>query len=630
MKRINLTFLPLLLPLAYTAFFLLRNNQLPANDAANYFYTAINLYQSFHDQGILRGLFHFYTERGWRPIFFPNLALPFLLISHGNLFFAYACIAMLSILSSITYVYLFSRLMLEKIPAILAAAVICLLPFVQAQAVMFYSEAALFPCIIGGLYHLIRSDYLRNSNHAAMFAALTALAVIIRPVEAVTHLLFIFVVLTSLGYYKKIFSAAQILNIIFICLFAVFLFFAAASLPYRHGTVLAVIDGGGVQDVLLASRLHYAFIISAFAALLSGLFAYALRKRAQHEKNYLVSAFAAWITIVLIWFLPFASETFQWIYRTSLGDVAMSTGSLSGSQFSWQVLLIYLQDEGLFAIAMIALTAMLALFALKSKCKKTLISTPVLYLLLLTPFALWESFYTVQVISRKLSIAFPALLLILLLIALQPGKWQRLRTSLISVLLIVQFALLCVLLHEDYQNKKSVIHYSIGYFIPEPSTIHPNPHDVVMTFLNQQANLLHITSVGLEVIPGTPDARHPIEAEPINPFLLSMMAAAYKTPYYANYLYFAEYSDKSLQKVREYDAVFLSDHLDSMEVSARAASGYWQKYLAETNPSIKTFYELLYHYSANKLDVIGFKSGPCLVVKTQKEGDYHACLLLKG
>jgi hypothetical protein len=110
---------------------------------------------------------------------------------------------------------------------------------------------------------------------------------------------------------------------------------------------------------------------------------------------------------------------------------------------------------------------------------------------------------------------------------------------------------------------------------------------------------------------------------------LGMMLSASRSPYYANYLYFGNFSDDKLRNIQQqYDAVFLSDRVENMNISSAAAADYWQKYSSESNPSFKVFYQLLYHYSLNQLDTLGFKQGPCIVVKTQKQGSYRGCLLL--
>src|SRR5204862_1266363 len=98
------------LPVCFTIMWLMANHQLPGNDASNYLATAISIFQQKAQGGFFSLLQHAFTERGWRPIFFPDLAVPFLLIFEGNLYLAYACTAILSLVAALVYIYLFLRL----------------------------------------------------------------------------------------------------------------------------------------------------------------------------------------------------------------------------------------------------------------------------------------------------------------------------------------------------------------------------------------------------------------------------------------------------------------------------------------------------------------------------------------
>lgn len=644
-----------LLPLLYTASWLIRNHQLPCNDAANYLLSAVNIYQAFADHGLVHGLFRLYAERGWRPIIFPNLAAPFLLISKGNMFFAYQSVALLCVLATTIYSYMFFRLRLNRIPALLGANLIGLLPFIQAQALMFYAEAALFPCVIGCLYHLIKSGYLRDLRHSAAFVLLLSLSLMIRPVEAVTNLVFVFMLFLYDGWRQQFFSTGAVIRL-FLCLSAAaFLFFTAAYYPYWHHGMVNVMDGGGVLDRKMARVLMICMAGSGSTTLILWLLnkiimpatrpvqrtslstsitlyqaALAQRLKQSATNPLLVPAFIAISVLTLLWFLPVAYNTYEWIYRTSLGDVASSTGSLSGPSFSVDVLSIYLREEGIAVIGGTLIAALAGWIALTWRQRKVaLLSTPFLYLILLLPFPFWEAFYTVQVVTRKLSLAFPAILMALLMLALSNGKWLRARSLFVGLLVLMQAGLLFKLLFTDtYQHPVPSLTRTIGYFIPQPSTIRPNPHDVVMDFFATQANLHHLRSFGLELVPGTPDARHPIEAEPINPFLMSTMLQSRNTPYYAGYPYFSVYSEENVRSLSSrFDAVFVSDTVSAMTISPAAAAAYQKRLDEEQSASVKIFFRLMQYYSGDQLAIIGFKRGPCIVIKTQKSGDYLGCLL---
>ncbi|HEU5281066.1 MAG TPA: hypothetical protein VFU82_03695 [Gammaproteobacteria bacterium] len=624
----------LALPVIYTILYLMRTNQLPQNDAANYLYTAVDIYKSFVGHHLFHGLKGFYDIRGWRPIFFPNLSVPFLLASGGNLFVAYWGVSLLCISVTVFYVYLYFRLLLDRLPACIATSLICLLPYVQAQIVMFYAEAALFPLIIGSVYHLIQSDYLRVSKHTYAFIAFTGLALMVRPIEAVTHLMFILALFVAIGCRGGVFSISDILKTVLIALFGVFLFSASAIMPYRHGYVVPVADNGGPLDQKMEKFAHVLFTGSGlvFLAMLVLVGVFYLKRNPQAvKKNNLVASLTGILIIVLLWYLPHGFDTFQWIYRTSLGDVATSTGSLSGSQFSLSVLGIYLGDEGWFVVAGVVAAALFGLISMNGRRMFHLLTAlPLIYLTLMSPFPVWEAFYTVQIVTRKLSIVFPALLMVMLFIALQRSKWFSFRLVFVAIIGLVQsFLLISALYIQNYPHRFSSLMLAIGDFIAQPSVIQPNPHEVAIQFFDNYENALAIKSIGLEVIPGTPDARHPVEAEPINPFLLSLMLSASTRPYYANYLYFGVYDRNNVRAIqKQYKTIFLSDQQEAMQISKKSADVYLLKFQQESNPSLKTFYEFMYHYSNNTLSAIGWKLGPCIFMDTQAHGRYRACLLV--
>jgi hypothetical protein len=627
----------------YAGLWLFLNTQLPGNDAANYLMTSVDIFHSFKDHGFWHGIGSAYFHRGWRPIFFPLFAVPFLLIFQGNLYFSYTAVAMLCMIASVIYIYLFFRLQLERFSAVIATSLVALLPFLQAQALMFYAEAALFPCVIGCLYHLIKSDYLRNRKHACGFMILLALAFAIRPVEAVTHFIFVFILFFFLGYYRSHFSIRQIISVLAISLTMLFGMFLLAVLPYIHFVPVHNIDDGGVLDKKMAKMIHSGLIGVGISALLIWVILvlsrakkigyYVLSSIEKHShKTLLVPVFFIALMLVFIWFLPAGFETFQWVYRTSLGDVASSTGSLTGSHFSWDVLQIYIRAEGILPVIGIILIAVIAFFSLSHLQKRSLaLSHPFIFLLLLAPFPIWEAFYTVQIVTRKLSIAIPAMLMAFLLLALSRGRGWFFRIVSIAFLTCMLFGLnIFSIFIAPSQKTNSLIKNTVGYFVPEPVKLRPNPHHIVIDFLTTQAARYHLTSIAMELNPGTPDARHPLEAEPVDPFLISTMAVASKQPYSVSYPYFSVYSPNNIRDMAsKYDAVFLFGLANEMVISKTAAQAYFKQYIAEKNPSLKTLYEFLTYYSKNKLIAKKWIVGPCINIKTEKYEDYRGCLLLR-
>lgn len=630
-----------LIPFVYTLFWLLKNTQLPENDASNYLMTSINIYHHFLDKHFISSIMSFYTERGWRPIFFPVLTVPFLLISKGHLYFSYVCVSIGLLFATTTYLYYFFRLKLDQLSSLVCASIIALLPLVQAQLIMFYAEGALFPCVIGALYHLIASDFLRIKKHTIGFIILTSFAFLFRPIEALTDFLFIFIAFYSIGLYRDIFKFSDLAKIVLFYSIVLFCFFTFVSYRFIHFTPIHLIDGGPVDLKmakvvslgLLASLVFFTGIGIVFYRqwVLSRFNIFSFKNNKLEECTFLVPAFS-WIGIViLLWYLPFAFQTFEWVYRTSMGDVAASTGSLSGALLSWPLLSIYLHTEGLFIVVSSFVLMIIGMILQSRKERKEIIfSLPIIYLLLILPFPFWESFCTVQIVTRKLAVAFPALLMAMLFIGLYKGRLLSVRIGLASVILVSQWVLMFLVMNNSSpRTPDSLLHDTIGYFVPKPVIVQPNPHDVILNFLLEESKRYKLHSFGIEVNPGTPDARHFLESEPIDPFLLSTMMAALHSSYSASYPYFGVYNQmNSIILTQQYDAILLSDSADEMMVSSKAYKNYLTKFNNESNSSLKTFYLFLMHFSNNTLNKIGWVKGPCMTVKSVDHGNYLACLLL--
>src|SRR5258705_12997305 len=97
--------IPLLIPIAWHT----NNKVLPKWDAADYLQTSYNIYESFHNSGIIEGLRNVYLNRGWRPILFPVFTVPALLITNGDLLTSVAITLILIHLVLLVYIFLLAR-----------------------------------------------------------------------------------------------------------------------------------------------------------------------------------------------------------------------------------------------------------------------------------------------------------------------------------------------------------------------------------------------------------------------------------------------------------------------------------------------------------------------------------------
>jgi len=196
------------------------------------------------------------------------------------------------------------------------------------------------------------------------------------------------------------------------------------------------------------------------------------------------------------------------------------------------------------------------------------------------------------------------------MIGLRRGKWWGIRSLCVSVLLIMQFAFALGLFHSN----------QFGIY-PQPINLNPNPYDEVVNFLNIQARQYHLKNI---VIMDNVET-----ALPVDPHTLTMMAELNGLSYKMGMPSYSVYSGEIIQTFhREHEAVFLIDKKSQMLVSATAAAVYAEKFAREVNPTLRVWYEFLRYYSADKLRDLGWKIGPCMVVKALDQNDYQGCLLI--
>jgi hypothetical protein len=629
-REISSTLLAALLPVIFTILWLSCNSQLPTADATDYLATGHTIYHHFTDNGFWSGLLNFDLARGWRPIFFSVLTVPFLFISHGNVEFAFQATAILCVAASAIYVYLLSRLLLDRVSSVIAANLICLLPLVQLPVLIFFAECALFPAIIGTIYHLIQSDYFRRRSHTLGFVICFSLAIVIRPIEAVTECVFILMLFLTSGWYQKIFTLKQIVSVIALGFTAIFLLLFYTGSHFIHHFPFRAIDGGE-YDIKLAQSIYltsfiamgvmvFAWLVLAWMNFSSWYRKHATANRALNDPP-IIWVFVGIFILGLMWFLPHAFQTYVWIYRTSFGDLAVITAKTQGRVHAWPVLFNFAKQESLVIVVGALLLALIAAFTLgKNKIKDILVSRPIIYLLLLIPFPLWEVLKTVQNAPRKMNLAFPALILVLLLIALQRGRGWKLRCSLVTCLLMMQF-----LFAVDFLFPTVSLHQYTKLFggYLQPIRIKPNPHDEVLSFFGVKAKEYSLKYIALIVNPET--------VLPIDPYLLSMMYQIKHLTFEAGMPYYSDYSEEHIHSIHDgHDAVFLADKKSSMVISAEAVKAYDEKFQKETNPTLKIQYRLLMLYSGNKLSTMGWTPASCMVVKAMDGEAYQGCLLVKG
>lgn len=633
--RIKAEILPIILSMIPSLIVLIvwlsLNTQLPSNDASNYLMTILDIKQSLNHHGFISGLFHSLGIRGWRPIAFPHLTIPILVFT-DQLYYIYSIFSVAVLALSVIYIYLYFRLCLSVRRSLLATSIISLLPLLLAQVIMFYSESVLFFAILGVLYHIQKSDYLKIKSHSVLVGLFLSLALLVRPIEAISQLVLVFLYFIALGYVHKKFYLKQILlSLTIVALSSVVLLMAALIQKNGLSSTFSYIDlkNGDELTKLLRSAL-FGFL---FALLFFSLIQRFLVHHPRPTNNYLTTVIGSVSLVFLLWYLPFSYQTFDWIYRTSLGDVAKGTGSLTGTDSPLSVINIYIHDESLLIVIMLLILALISIPCIKLFEKRmSYLKVPILFLLLTMPLILYGSLFTVQIVTRKLAFVFPALLMVFIILALQNGRFFRIRVmSLICTFILLFSMQIHAITSRSSEDDSSILIKLLGTFIPKPVSVYPNPHDIVLKMLKSQYDVNPFDSVGIELNPGTPDARHFTPSMPVDPFLLGVLIAKQGYGYYSNYMYIASFETADLQVINEkYDVIILSDVATRMKVSSESASTYFKMYSDEKSPSLKLLNLFLYHYASKSLDRLGYQVETCHEVLGADSKAYRICLLVRS
>ena len=129
--------LPLFIPIVLLLIWHVQNHRWPNDDAANYATTAYEIYDRFQSQGAYQGLLALRDLRGWRPILFPTLMVPYLLVFQGNIPLAVGGVLGTLYCLLTFYAYQLCQLFLPQGRAVIAAALVTTSPFLVQFATMF-------------------------------------------------------------------------------------------------------------------------------------------------------------------------------------------------------------------------------------------------------------------------------------------------------------------------------------------------------------------------------------------------------------------------------------------------------------------------------------------------------------
>lgn len=288
----------LLLPVLLVLLWHLCNRGLPNDDAANYTYTAVQIAGQF-DHGIVPGAIALVGLRGWRPTAFPPMAVPFLLLTGGDVVAACAALQILVYTALAFYLYGFAlACSATRLRAAAVGAFVVSLPAIVTLHVTFFSESVWLLFAVACGYHLVRSNGFGNRAHALVAGIWGGLMAAIRPAESA-------VVLTSLLCFG-IWAAIRAKQVSRTEAFRSVALFAFPLVLLVFSTWIKSVNRLEIWPLCLV--------------------AVVLALRGARRDNPALLCFLAGLTVTTcLWWTDYMPALFDWVQTTSFGKMAQIT-----------------------------------------------------------------------------------------------------------------------------------------------------------------------------------------------------------------------------------------------------------------------------------------------------------------
>ena len=623
-------FLILFIPSLLSFYWHYINTQLPVADATGFLTAAINIYNDFIKFNIYEFIKGLYFERSWRPVIFHLFYLPFLILSKGNLLFAIGALHTTLTFLSTFLIYKIIAFKNKNYYSALLAAIISISSAVMfgGAAVPGFSEISLLPFILGLVYFLINEKTFCNKKYSFFFTILLFLIVSTRPVEGIAHIILPIILFFTLLLRKKYISKEKVIEIILITNTTFTLLLLTRIIPSIENHISRI---DPVNALAIYDKIFIITLVTNVIILITYLLFLGNRTRVINTNyRYLAKSVYASLFLIFIWWAGFFSNLYEWVYRTSLGDVV---SNMVKSDIG--IIKLFINIINHFGILLFFSIFLLFLFLCFKKIKiptlkiKLNITNHYLYLISVLPLPLILYFTTVQTHPRKVSVIF----IIILVIFSSKTIYKNINkfyisAYLVSVLLILFFSHLNFIYTQDdnrtFKNPKTSI--IVGESFPSPITLKPNPHNVVIENLNilsKKYNAKHIT---LPIDEGS---------NPVDPFLLSMMSIG--NNFTSNFPYTPKFS-RNLKFIDSYKYALLINPLGKM-IKLEKQSNLILEIIDPKNKSIirnsnelrilspnqKYTYFLQYLYSSNKLEKYGREELSCFSINK----DFSGCLIKK-
>lgn len=353
--------------------------------------------------GVVGALKAAYFNRDYRPILFPILAGPFVILTDGNVLATVSMTLIFFYTMYLIYIYFLSREYLSPARAVVVVLFMAFLPWVLRFISFFMSEISQMAFSMAALYHFKKSDFFKNKAHSSWAGVFAGLSFAVRPVETILSFALPIAALIIYSLKKKILGIKD-----------VFIFALTSALT----------------GAILVSRIFYFGNKDRLALLLliivcSSLYFALVAKKNKLNASFFFAFFFCNI-IASAWWFPEMRRLYEWLLIPTGAPASFYHDQ--GQMNLWQAVPAFFKNVGaqpLVVVFMLTIAGFLA--TLKTKLWKEYLILSFISLLMIFP-PIISLTLTPDIAYRRAFVGFSLLLVIHAVFALHAGlrfQWIR-------------------------------------------------------------------------------------------------------------------------------------------------------------------------------------------------------------
>lgn len=362
----KLKFLYLLLAPLFVFSFNEMNQILPNSDGEHYLDLSLQQYNVFLNSGLFDGINSLYSIRsgGLRPLLFPSLVTPFMLISNGDIYLTVSLVMTSIALLWTYYCYKLISMTGNNIIAIFGAVIIVIWPGFTYYHYNFFSETTHIAFLTATIFYILNSNFFNNKKDTIKAGIFGGITLCVRP-----ELLFIvpFGLIPYLYiYFKKnknllyeFFGTILVFTIFVNFLYIGFLSFVSPISNCAH--CISNSYRSGEENII-----SYILIIITSIIILS-VITYKVREKYSLRLTLLLAII---LSVTSLWYFPYVDELFEW-FRVGYFNLQDYNNPIS--DFKTNSNIIIKAWKNIFLVTFFCL--LLSFVLLKNKIKKNFLQS---------------------------------------------------------------------------------------------------------------------------------------------------------------------------------------------------------------------------------------------------------------